>query len=135
MLKWAFPKQLQLSTLFDIKVLNFDIELWWRYWAFYGSETFGFFPPYLGHTKWHHRIKRSLMWTDRLKLTGQNLGRVFMSCMYRPSCEQLTWLKIQNSCLKTTFRFSSVSFRAPRSMPWKYSQRTALSLSWGQPNS
>jgi hypothetical protein len=56
---------------------------------------------------------------DKLKLTGQNLGRVFnfkfeLVCPYL-AIELITktaQLKVENLA-QTTFRFSPVSFRAP----------------------
>jgi hypothetical protein len=61
---------------------------------------------------------------DKLKLTGQNLGRVFKSRLGRVGSghELYTFrktakLKVENSA-QTIFRFSSVSFRAPRSKCW-----------------
>ncbi len=59
--------------------------------------------------------------TDKLKLTGRNLDRVFKSRLGRVCTghELYTfcktgWLKVKNLA-QTTFRFSPVSFRAPRS--------------------
>jgi hypothetical protein len=64
------------------------------------------------------------LWTflimDKLKLTGQNLGQVSHSklghTLYIPCyCihKKMARLKAENSA-QTTFRFSPVSFRAPR---------------------